>query len=275
MCRPPDRAGRAGPHMIALNDGWLSRMLRQRAARRWARLQSSMRRNARPLDPELRDQARDLHQLLGQLLQLSDGVVAGARGSLARMQLPAGTDWRWRPRVMQAANDITALAAPENGRWLSPEVALFHDCPNRALILRQSRNRHATDLADYALALEVMGFGGRYLSFSLGLPAEALEGLGSQNILRLDASLQAERPIVVYARLNLQQGPNTEQMLRQMGDPIGAKTCTRVIEFDLGYANLAARPVEKAWIDVIFDAPFMNAVTLRDVVVSRHTRAQI
>lgn len=271
----PGAADHDSAGMSELSDNWLSRRVRTRATRSWARLKGAVRRSGRPLDPDIRDQARELHQLLGQVLQLSDSMVLGARGSLARMQLPAGTDWRWRPRVMQAANDVTALAAPQSARWLSPEIALFHDCPHRALILRQRRNRQATDLAEYALALEVMGFEGSYLSFSLALPAEALAGLGGQHILRIDAALQAERAIVVYARLNLQQGPNTEQMLRRLGDPIEGRTCTRVIEFDLGYADLSARPVEKAWIDLIFEAPFMNAVTLRDVVASRHMRAQI
>lgn len=87
--------------------------------------------------------------------------------------------------------------------------------------------------------------------------------------------LQSERPIKVYSRLNVQQGPNTEKMLRQMGEPIMGGNNGRVVEFDLGYAALSQRPVEKAWIDLIFEAPRMNAVTLRDFVASRHMRAQI
>lgn len=261
--------------MSSVGDSWLAHRIRRRAARSWARLQGGMRRSGRPLDTDLRDQARDLHQLLGQILQTCDGLAHGARGSLARMQLPAGTDWRWRPRALQAANEVTALAAPQSGRALSPEVALFHDCPHRALILRQMRNRRATDLSDYALGLEVMGFAGSYLSFSLNLPPEALEGLGGQHVLRIDAVLQSERPIKVYSRLNVQQGPNTEKMLRQMGEPIMGGNNGRVVEFDLGYAALSQRPVEKAWIDLIFEAPRMNAVTLRDFVASRHMRAQI
>lgn len=261
--------------MSGLGDSFLARRIRRRAARSWARLQGAMKRSGRPLAAETREQARDLHRLLGQVLQTSDSMAASARNSLSRMQLPAGTDWRWRPQVMQAPNEVTALAAPESGCRLSPEVALFHDCPHRALILRQTRNARATDLTEYALALEVLGFGGSYLSLSLALPAEARAGLGRQHIIRLEAVLEAERPIAVYARLNIQQGPNTEKLLRKMGEPIIGDSCKRLVEFDLGYAALSARTVEKAWIDLILEAPHMNAVTLRDVVVSRHLRAQI
>ena len=261
--------------MSAVQDGWLSSRIRRRATRSWARLQGMAGRGARPVSPEIEGQARELHGILGQLIHSCDIQAMGPRNSLARMLLPAGTDWRWRPRVLQVPSGIRSLAGIETGMWLSPEVALFHDCPNRALILRQRRNRRATDLADYALSLEVMGFGGSYLSFSLSLPPEALDGLGGQHVIRLDAVLQAERPVTVYARLNVQQGPNTEKMLRQMGDPVAGGNNGRVVEFDLGYAELSARPVDKAWIDLIYETPRMNAVVLRDIVTSRHLRAQI
>ena len=120
-----------------------------------------------------------------------------------------------------------------------------------------------------------MGFEGSFLSFSLGFPAQALEGLGGHHVVRLESTLQSERPITVYARLNIQQGPNTEKILRQMGDPIEGANCHRVVEFDLGYADMSQRSIEKVWLDVIFEAPFMNAVALRDVILSRHARAQI
>jgi len=255
--------------------GWLARRIRASAARQWARILRRTRQQPGPLPQSLRDEADALHRDLSQVIRLADARSLGPRDSLARMDLPAGTDRRWRPQVMTVPIASAALVGPDNGRWLSDEVALFHDCPERALILRQSRNRRATDLTDYGLALEMMGFSGSFLSFSLTLPPEMLEELGTHHIVRLASTLQAERPIVVYARLNIQQGPNTETILRQMGDPIAGRNCDRVVEFDLGYAELSQRTVDKAWLDLIFEAPYMNAVVLRDVILSRHSRAQI
>lgn len=261
--------------MARQDHSWLSRRIRVRAARHWHRILDRALRRPAPVDEDIRDEARDLHQVLSRLLQVADARVTSARDSLRRMVLPAGTDWRWRPHVLQGRISPAALIAPPDGRWLSEEVALFHDCPQRAVILRQVRNRGATDLADYGLALEVMGFGGSFLSFSLSLPAEALQDLGGHHIIRLETTLQAERPIAVYARLNVQQGPNTETILRKLGDDIAGRHCHRLVEFDLGYADLSARSVDKAWLDLIFEAPFMNAVAARDVILSRHPRAQI
>lgn len=261
--------------MAVADRGWLSRRIRANAARQWTRILGRLNRQPGPLPPSLRDEARALQRSLTEVIRLADARVAAPRDSLSRMDLPAGTDRRWRPRIMTVRIGAPALVAPVTGRWLSDEVALFHDCPERALILRQSRNRRATDLTDYGLALEMMGFSGSFLSFSLTLPAEMLEDLGTNHILRLASTLQAERAITVYARLNIQQGPNTETILRQMGDPIEGRHCDRVVEFDLGYAELSHRSVDKAWLDLIFEAPYMNAVVLRDVILSRHPRAQI
>jgi hypothetical protein len=261
--------------MASLEHSWLSGRIRARAARHWQNLLERAQRRSGAASDDMREEARDLQQILTRYLHTTEIGALNARDSLSRMELPAGTDWRWRPEILRARNAIPALVAPVSGQWLSDEVALFHDCPQRSLILRQLRNRRATDLSDYALALEIMGFQGSFLSFSLGLPPEAREDLGGHHIIRLETTLQSERPITVYARLNIQQGPNTETILRQMGDPIDGYNCSRVIEFDLGYADMSQRSVDKAWVDVIFEAPYMNAVTLRDVILSRHARAQI
>ncbi|MFN3525664.1 MAG: DUF6478 family protein, partial [Paracoccus sp. (in: a-proteobacteria)] len=251
--------------MARLEYSWLSRRIRARAARHWNSILAGVR-HGRPVSSLTRDEARDLQQTLSLLLQSSEAAAVGARGSLARMVLPAGTDWRWRPQILQARNAVSSLVSPRSGEWLSPEVALFHDCPRAALILRQRRNRRATDLAEYSLALEVLGFGGSYLSYSLTLPTEALSDLGGQHVIRLDTVFDAERPIAAYVRLNVQQGPNTETILRKLGDDLDQRGCRRVFEFDLGYADLSAREIEKAWVDVIFESPAMNAVALRDIV---------
>lgn len=256
-------------------NGWLARQVRARAARQWQRMLENARQNADPVPAGLRHEARDLRRVLDRFLQAADLRDGQGRSSLSRVDLPVGTDWRWRPQVLRGRSGTQSLVAPTSGQWLSDEVALFHDCPERAVILRQVRNRQATDLAEYGLRLEVLGFSGDFLSYSLTLPPEALRDLGGHHILRLEATLQAERPIAVYARLNIQQGPNTENILRQMGDPIAGRHNHRIVEFDLGYAQLSTRSVDKAWLDLIFEAPFMNEILLRDVILSRHTRAQI
>ncbi|MFN3275807.1 MAG: DUF6478 family protein [Paracoccus sp. (in: a-proteobacteria)] len=261
--------------MARLEQNWLSRRVRARSARHWQSILGAARRSGRPVSDDTRDEARDLQQVLSTLLQSSEAMAVGARGSLSRMVLPAGTDWRWRPQILQGRNAISSLVAPASGEWLSPEVALFHDCPRRALMLRQRRNRRATDLAEYSLALEVMGFEGSYLSYSLGLPEQPLDGLGGQHVIRVDTVFDAERPIAAYARLNIQQGPNTETILRKLGDDLDQRDCRRAVEFDLGYADLSARRVDKAWVDVILEAPAMNAVAMRDIVLSRYPRAQM
>ncbi|MDB6177776.1 DUF6478 family protein [Paracoccus sp. Z330] len=261
--------------MAMQGTGRLSRMLREHAAMQWVRRTEKLRRTQRKPVPELVDEAAELHQTLARFLQLADSRMPRGGAEADLLDLPPGTDWHWRPLCLRGRLNPAAVAGPENARRLGDELAVYHDCDHRALILRQNRNRRATDLAAYGLSLEVMGFSGSYLSLSLDLPAEAGEGLAKHHVLRLDALLDAERDITVYGRLNIAQGPNTETVLRQLGDPISGRACRRVAEFDLGYVDLSLRPVDKVWLDLIFEAPYMNAVTLSDALMSRHTRAEM
>ena len=224
----------------------------------------------------MRDEARALRQHLSLLLMAPRAAPASA--ALQSRQFPPGSDWFWRPAILDRPIHPPALVAPVSGQQLAPDVALWHDCPHRALILRQQPNRGATDLAGYGLRLEVMGFAGSYLSLSLDLPAQARENLSQHHVLRLETMLQAERPASLYARLNIAQGVNTETILRGLGDPLdgngGAGTGARAVEFDLGYADLQRRPVDKLWLDLIVEAPHMNALLLSDLIMSRHCRAE-
>lgn len=261
--------------MAGQGTGRLSQFLRDRAARQWASQTEQLRHSNRKPAPELRDEAAELHQTLARFLQLSDSRLPRAESAADLLDLPPGTDWHWRPLALRGRLSPSHLAAPRNARRLGDELAIYHDCEHRSLILRQKRNRHATDLAAYGLSLEVMGFSGSYLSLSLDLPAEVGAGLGKQHVIRLDAQFDAEHEITVYGRLNLAQGPNTETVLRQLGHPLSGRSCKREAEFDLGYVDLSSRPVDKLWLDLIFEAPHMNAVTLTDALLSRHTRAEM
>ena len=73
----------------------------------------------------------------------------------------------------------------------------------------------------------------------------------------------------IFARLNLQHGPNTEQMVREM--PVNDGRA--IAEFDLAYTSVNERRLEKVWLDLIFEGPQMNQVILRDLTFSRRQRA--
>lgn len=261
--------------MAGRGEDWLSRRIRDNAARQWAAQAEVLSRRNRVPPPELRDEAAALHQSLTRFLQLSDSRLPRGGDRAYLMDLPPGTDRDWRPLMLRGRITPDTLAAPKDGQQLGDEVTLFHDCPHRALILRQRRNRRATDLAPYCLTLETLGFSGSYLSLCLSLPDDLREGLDRHQVVRLDVAFQSERAIRIYGRLSVAQGPNTETILRQLGDPIEGPDCTRAAEFDLGYADLSRRPVDKVWLDLLFEAPYMNAVTLSDAVLSRHPRADM
>lgn len=187
--------------------------------------------------------------------------------------MPAGIDWCWHPDLLAWQLASPGIIAPESGQKLGEGVALWHDCPDRALILRQSPNPDAADLARYGLIFEVTGFAGSYLSLSVDLPEAALRGLSVSHILRLDLGVLLDQPIRAYARLNVSHGPNIEELLREL--PLGetGHAGSISIEFDLADTEMNENRLGKIWLDLIFENPRMTTIDLREIVMSRYLRA--
>lgn len=254
---------------------WLSDLLRRRAAWHWAALAAGTDAMSYGRLRTIQTEARDLRGSVDRFIARAQARLDSAGRAADALNLPAGTDWRWRPSFLSARITPAGIAAPQDGENLGDEAAVWHDCRSQALILRQIPNRSAADLAPHGLQLETLGFSGSYLSVAINLPPESLDGLTRSHIVRLDAALSVERPISIYARLNISHGPNTDELLRHLGDLVPGTVLTRVIEFDLHYLEINEKRLERMWLDLIFESPQMNSVRVRDLFFSRHLRADI
>lgn len=148
---------------------------------------------------------------------------------------------------------------------------MFHDCRFSELTLRQLRNLREEDLAPFGLRMDVFNFDGSFLSIVLDLPGAAADGLKKSHLIRVSSIIETEKPLEIFARLNIKHGPNTEQIVREL--PLTDKDI--VVEFDLAYSRLNEKRIEKIWLDLIFEAPEMNQVTIRDLNFCRYRRAAI
>lgn len=252
---------------------WLERKTRERAYRQWAEMAEDVEFMGPGRIRGLTDEALALRASLNRFLMRGDRLAAVSRAALEAMPLPGGTDWRWRPGFMAGQISPRGIAAPEAGTRLGDRAAVWHDCAEQALILEQVQNPRATDLSPYGLRLEVFGFTGSFLSISIDLPTQALDGLTRNHILRLETTLAVERPINVYARLNIGHGPNTDELLQLLRGQERGLQSQQVVEFDLAYTELNEKRLEKIWLDLIFEAPRMSAVEMRELFLSRHMRA--
>lgn len=217
----------------------------------------------------LRNRARLVRREVDRLLHQADERLS--QPGPATLPRPIGTDWIWRPDLWRGGIAQPGLT-PETGKTPVCEGAtLFHDCRQPELALRQLRNSRTGDLAPFGFAVEVFRFDGSFLSLVLDLPPEAAQGLTLRHLIRLDAVVEAERPLEIYARLNIRHGPNVEQIVREL--PLTADK--PMVEFDLAYSRVNEKRIERLWIDLIFERPEMNRVILRDVTVGRRPRAEV
>jgi len=269
--------------MLADDVGWAMRELRtfrtemldglknKMALRRWRDAAGSAR--SLPLS-QLRRTFEEAQALKGQIdrvIHVASDRMALPRIGSDKFPRPRNADWSWRPEMWRGAmSSVSGAAIPSHSK-LGDEITLFHDCDFSELTLRQIRNTREVDLAPFGLRMDVFAFDGSYLALAIDMPPEALAGLSRRHLVRMNTIVEHEKPIEIFARLNIQHGPNTEVQLREL--PLGAEDVW--VEFDLAYTELNEKRVERMWLDLIFEGPEMNMVTLRDVTFSRAPRAEI
>lgn len=264
--RPDNRRARE-PNMGRL----LDRMVFARLLRRWRRAARDAQNTPLPQLRLQRNRARELRTHLDQLIHVADGRLALPHIGTSYFPRPHGTDWAWRPELWRGPLPVPGLSSVKSESMLGNEVTLFHDCSHSELTLRQLRNTREADLAPYGLRLDVFSFDGSFLSLVVDLPTEATLGLTRDHILRVGTIIEVEKPLEIFARLNIKHGPNTEQIVREL--PLNEEEVK--VEFDLAYSRLNEKRIEKIWLDLIFEAPEMNQVVIRDLTFSRRRRAAI
>lgn len=218
-----------------------------------------------------RNRAFQLRTHLDRLIHVADGRLALPRIGSSAFPRPHGTDWSWRPELWRGPLPVPGLSSVQTKAKLGTEVTLFHDCDFSELTLRQLRNLREEDLAPFGLRMDVFNFDGSFLSLVIDLPKSVCEGLTRSHLIRVDTSIDTEKPLEIFARLNIRHGPNTEQIVREL--PLDEKGIT--VEFDLAYSKLNEKRIDRVWLDLIFEGPDMNQVVIRDLTFCRFPRATI
>lgn len=255
--------------------GWISaildRLLHKRVLRRWG--QTADRAETADLSDLrwMRGRARSLRRQLDRVIHLSEYRLALPVMGSNIIRRPLGCDWAWRPDPWRGPISVPGISSIPSRSIIDEGITVFHDCRRSELTLRQIRNTRESDIAPFGLRMDVFRFDGSFLSLVLELPVEVTQGLKVKHVLRLDMIAEMEKPLEIFARLNVKHGPNVEQIVREL--PLNEEEV--MVEFDLGYTKINEKRVERIWIDLIFEGPEMNQVILRDVTMTRKPRAEL
>ncbi|SDX02419.1 hypothetical protein SAMN05444358_102221 [Ruegeria halocynthiae] len=250
---------------------FLDRYIQRKALGRWQRAVHELDQAALPELRRQRDEARRLRGQLEQVIQKADSRLVQPLIGANQFSKPLGTDWSWRPDLWRTPLIRKGIASASRKARLDGQVTLFHDCSQTEIGMQQIRNRGDKDLAPFSLAIEVFDFQGSFLSLSVELPSDAAMKLTRQHLIRVETLVECERSTVVIARLNIQHGPNAEQVLRELDLSAPATA----VDFDLAHLKLNERRLEKLWLDLIIDQPAMNRVVFRDLTFCRYHRADL
>ncbi len=257
--------------MAGQGSGIMDRLIQRAALRRWAKAARAAPDTG--LQQLRRDRlaARRLRQHLDSLIHVAEARLALPTVGNQAFPKPHDADWSWRPELWCGPSAWPGVASVPQKSMLGDEVTLFHDCAHSELCLRQLRNTRAADLAAYGLRMDVFRFDGCYFSLAVDLPEAGVRGLKRRHLIRVEAIVEMEKPIEIFARLNIRHGPNTEQIVREL--PLQEDKIR--VEFDLAYTKLNEKRVDRMWLDLIFERPQMNQVVLRDLTFSRRQRAEL
>lgn len=246
-------------------------LLYRRTLGRWSRAARKAASTDLAVLRAQRQRARTLRHWLDELTYVADSRLALPRIGSNAFSKPGGTDWSWRPQLWRGPLAAKGMASVESKTMLGDEVTIFHDCRISELTLRQLRNMREEDLAPFGLRMDVFRFDGSFLSLVLDLPPESCRDLKRRHLVRVDCILELEKPLEIFARLNVKHGPNTEQLVREL--PLHQDEV--MVEFDLAYTKLNEKRVDRMWLDLIFEGPEMNQITLRDITFCRYPRAEL
>jgi Family of unknown function (DUF6478) len=248
-------------------EGWHQR----RTEQRWARLVETAPELESFELRALRAEARGMRRQLDRVMQAADARLAVPSLGTGLPQMPLGTDWSWRPDLWRGALPDPGTVASGDRTALGDGVALYHDCPLGEVVVRQVRNDKSEDRAPYGLAIDVFGFKGSFLSLALNLPEAAVQGLKARHLVRAEMVIDSDGPVRAFARMNIKHGPNLAQPVSALPE----QGRDKVAEFDLAYADLNDKRIERAWLDLILNDAAMTRIVIRDVVLSRRPRAEL
>ncbi|SLN35672.1 hypothetical protein PSA7680_01678 [Pseudoruegeria aquimaris] len=252
-------------------DTQLDGFLFKRNLARWKRLAAAAEA-ASPSDlRKWRGRARQLRSQLDKLTYVADSRLTLPMIGSNAIQKPMFCDWAYRPELWRGPLNPPGRAAVQTQEKIGSEVTVYHDCSISELTVRQIRNTREEDLAPFGLRMDVFRFDGSFLSLAIDLPEEAAHGLRKRHLVKLDAIVELEKPLEIFARLNVKHGPNTEQIVREL--PWQSEDVS--VEFDMTYTKLNEKRVERMWVDFIFEGPEMNQIILRDLTLTRRPRAEL
>lgn len=174
-------------------------------------------------------------------------------------------DWLWQPALWRQEGLPELGKQPVSGTAVAADTRLYHDGKRAEIAFDQTGQAPGA----LGLDLKVGNFDGSYVSLAIDLPAEGLARMTPRHLADVALRLATAKPISAYVRLNLQHGPNTAQPVAALAAGLEGTT------FDLAYCGLTAQPIRAGWVELIFDFPAHNQITLTALSLAVLPRAEI
>ncbi|MEL7278691.1 MAG: DUF6478 family protein [Pseudomonadota bacterium] len=212
----------------------------------------------------LRRQARNGADVLRRVERAADAALSAPVSEQVLLQPTEDAEFHHRPALFCGQVDRAFHDSPGTGLAVGPDLTLHHD-------LEEAVFSAALGTGPPSLMIEGYEMRGSFLSLAIALPDMEAPRTSRDRLIRLAYDFTMDVPGPVYARLNLRHGPNVEQITRALD----LQASENWVEFDAFYTEYEPARGTAMWIDLIFEPPRMNALTIRDLAVMRRPRVSL
>ena len=258
-----------GSEMVLKGTNLFRKLLQDRAVKRGA---GATQQHEHAERASLKAQRARAQELRAQAIDGTQNENAPSRDArFAAIPQDKNPLWVWRPQIWDKPLAQTGFSNVQSGTRIGEKTAVFHDSDHSDILLRQIKSNQENQPAPFSAKIEISAFNGSFLSLVLDLPDHALDGLKIRHIIRMSTDIETEYQVKIFARLNIEHGPNIEHIVQELPQADGG----RAAEFDLAYTDANENRIKKIWLDLIFENPDVNCLMVNDLTMCRYARAEL
>ena len=187
----------------------------------------------------------------------------------ATIRKPARCVLSYRADMHCHENAVTSLVGAAGGVRLGQDMHLYHDCALQEITIHQLPSQKKTVGAPFRMALDILEFKGRYVSFSLELPKDKFASLGRDEVIKIVLTARSENPMAAVVRMNFECGPEVKSQESH------AELAGKSVELSFDPTELELSGIGKIWVDILLNAPRYQRVVFDDIVAHRCLKPEI
>lgn len=155
------------------------------------------------------------------------------------------------------------IAHVQNGQMIDATLAIFHNCPQKDIMVQQRPCTGLSLHSHFSLDIEIGSFSGDYLAVTYKLPSSFINSLSENQQIVITMNAHAAKKQTMFGRINILQNDRLYQDIQPFTLGLNKVNCT----FDLADTFVAKNPAIQMWVELSFEELHTAQISLLDLGV--------